>query len=87
MLFPAPTDQLRHTEDTYIPRFEASWDPEGAASHVPFVDHFYDNSIQSAQMRDLAIDLELLGEHLVLLGNQVRFVLETHFFDPCLGRV
>lgn len=22
-------------------------------------------------MRDLAIDLELLGEHLVLLGNQV----------------
>ena len=51
------------------------------------MDHFYDNSIQSAQMRDLAIDLELLGEHLVLLGNQVRFVLETHFFDPCLGRV
>lgn len=23
-------------------------------------------------MRDLAIDMELLGEHLVLLGNQVR---------------
>ena len=39
---------------------------------MPFMDHFYDNSIQSAQMRDLAIDSELLGEHLVLLGNQVR---------------
>lgn len=70
LLFPAPTDPLRHTEDTRIPRFEASRDPEGAASHVPFMDHFYDNSIQSAQMRDLAIDFELLGEHLVLLGNQ-----------------
>jgi hypothetical protein len=23
-------------------------------------------------MRDIAIDLELLGEHLVLLGNQVK---------------
>ena len=71
-MFPAPTDPLRHTEDTRIPRFEASRDPEGAASFVPFMDHFYDNSIQSAQMRDLAIDSELLGEHLVLLGNQVR---------------
>ncbi|KAF8263236.1 AAA domain-containing protein [Lactarius quietus] len=70
LLFPAPTDPLRHTEDTRIPRFEASWDPEGAGSYVPFMDHFYDNSIQSAQMRDLAIDFELLGEHLVLLGNQ-----------------
>ncbi|KAH9028964.1 AAA domain-containing protein [Lactarius pseudohatsudake] len=70
LLFPAPTDPLRHTEDTRIPRFDASQDPEGAASYVPFMDHFYDNSIQSAQMRDLAIDFELLGEHLVLLGNQ-----------------
>ncbi|KAH8980661.1 AAA domain-containing protein [Lactarius akahatsu] len=70
LLFPAPTDPLRHTEGIRIPRFDASQDPEGAASYVPFMDHFYDNSIQSAQMRDLAIDFELLGEHLVLLGNQ-----------------
>lgn len=70
LLFPAPSDPLRHTEDTRIPRFEVSWDPEGATSHVPFMDHFYDNSIQSAQMCDLAIDFELLGEHLILLGNQ-----------------
>ena len=32
--------------------------------------HFFDNSLQTALMRDLAIDLEILGEHLVLLGNQ-----------------
>ncbi|KAH9160345.1 hypothetical protein EDB89DRAFT_2081954 [Lactarius sanguifluus] len=50
-------------------------DPEGAGSYVPFMDHFYDNSIQSAQMRDLAIDFELLGEHLVLLGNQGELTL------------
>lgn len=36
------------------------------------MDHFYDNSLQTGLMRDLGIDLELLGEHLVLLGNQVR---------------
>ncbi|KAI9450095.1 AAA domain-containing protein [Lactarius psammicola] len=60
LLFPAPTDPLRHTEDIRIPRLEASRDPEG----VRVI------SIQSAQMRDLAIDFELLGEHLVLLGNQ-----------------
>ncbi|KAH9007354.1 AAA domain-containing protein, partial [Lactarius deliciosus] len=70
LLFPAPTDPLRHTEGIRIPRFDVSQDPEGVASYVPFMDHFYDNSIQSAQMRDLAIDFELLGEHLVLLGNQ-----------------
>ncbi|KAH8984497.1 AAA domain-containing protein [Lactarius hatsudake] len=70
LLFPAPTNPLRHTEDTRILRFNASQDPEGAASYVPYMDHFYDNSIQSAQMRDLAIDFKLLGEHLVLLGNQ-----------------
>lgn len=35
------------------------------------MEHFYDNSLQTGLMRDLAIDLEVLGEHLVLLGNQV----------------
>ncbi|KAI0265323.1 AAA domain-containing protein [Gloeopeniophorella convolvens] len=70
LLFPAPTDPLRKTEDTRVPRFDAVQDPEGSASYVPHMDHFYDNSIQSAQMRDLAVDFELLGDHLVLLGNQ-----------------
>ena len=53
-----------------IPRFDPSQDPEGVASHVPHMEHFYDNSLQSGLMRDMAVDLELLGEHLVLLGNQ-----------------
>ncbi|KAI0296956.1 AAA domain-containing protein [Multifurca ochricompacta] len=70
LLFPAPTDPLRKTKDTRIPRFETASDPEGVASFVPHMDHFYNNSIQSAQMRDLAIDFELLQDHLVLLGNQ-----------------
>jgi hypothetical protein len=35
------------------------------------MDHFFDNSLQTGSMRDLAVDFELLGEHLVLLGNQV----------------
>ena len=36
------------------------------------MEHFYDNSIQTGLMKDIAIDLEVLGEHVVLLGNQVR---------------
>ncbi|PIL28944.1 hypothetical protein GSI_08991 [Ganoderma sinense ZZ0214-1] len=54
---------------TFIPFFDRSRDPEGV-SHIPHMDHFYDNSLQTGLMRDLAIDLEVLGEHLVLLGNQ-----------------
>jgi hypothetical protein len=46
-------------------------DPEGVASLVPHMDHFYNNSLQTGLMRDMAGDLEVLGEHLVLLGNQV----------------
>ena len=46
-------------------------DPEGAVSYVPHMEHFYDNSLQTGLMRDLAIDFEVLDEHMVLLGNQV----------------
>ncbi|KAH7915875.1 AAA domain-containing protein [Hygrophoropsis aurantiaca] len=53
-----------------IPLFDAAEDREGVASHVPHMDHFYDNSLQTGLMRDLAIDIEVLGEHVVLLGNQ-----------------
>ena len=60
-----------------IPLFTATHDPEGVASHIPHMDHFYDNSLQTGLMRDMAIDLELLGEHLVLLGNQVRALDES----------
>ena len=34
------------------------------------VDDFYDNPTQNRQMRDLAIDLFALDDHVVLLGNQ-----------------
>ncbi|EPT01986.1 hypothetical protein FOMPIDRAFT_1119374 [Fomitopsis schrenkii] len=53
----------------FVPAFDASRDPEGVKTHVPHMDHFYDNSLQTGLMRDMAMDLEM-GEHLVLLGNQ-----------------
>ncbi|OCH94642.1 hypothetical protein OBBRIDRAFT_817121 [Obba rivulosa] len=71
LLFPEPSGpSLQSVDPTLIPFFDPSEDPEGAASHVPQMEHFYDNSLQTGLMRDLAIDLEILGEHLVLLGNQ-----------------
>ena len=78
--FPAPSDpSLTDAQPVRIQLFDANQDLEGVASHVPHMSHFYDNSLQTALMRDLAVDLEVLGEHLVLLGNQVRV-----FFD-CEG--
>lgn len=68
------------SQPTSIPCFNPSRDAEGAASHVPHMDHFYDNSLQTGLMRDLGIDLEILGEHVVLLGNQVRLYCHTHYF-------
>ncbi|KAF8625067.1 hypothetical protein AX15_005549 [Amanita polypyramis BW_CC] len=70
LTFPASTMPGEAGEKIYIPLFNSSRDPEGVASHVPYMEHFYDNSLQTGLMRDLAIDLELLGEHIVLLGNQ-----------------
>ena len=63
----------RNRQSTFIPRFDPDEDKEGVAMHVPHMDHFYENSLQTGLMRDLAVDLELLGEHLVLLGNQVNY--------------
>ncbi|KAF8878073.1 AAA domain-containing protein [Infundibulicybe gibba] len=60
LVFPGPSSTGGETQATSIP----------SASRVPHMDNFYDNSIQTGLMRDLAIDLELLGEHVVLLGNQ-----------------
>ncbi|KAK2460039.1 hypothetical protein APHAL10511_007962 [Amanita phalloides] len=70
LVFPTSTIPDDSSETASIPLFDPSQDPEGTASHVPYMDHFYDNSLQSGLMCDLAIDLELLGEHVVLLGNQ-----------------
>ena len=53
-----------------IPRFRQLDDPIGVSSLIPHMDHFYNNSLQTGLMKDMAVDLELLGEHLVLLGNQ-----------------
>jgi hypothetical protein len=71
ILFPQSSNTTRESQPTPIPCFEPSQDPEGVASHVPHMDHFYDNSLQNGLMRNLAVDLELLDDHLVLLGNQV----------------
>ncbi|KAF7762262.1 hypothetical protein Agabi119p4_8855 [Agaricus bisporus var. burnettii] len=70
LVFPPPSSGGEKTYPAIIPKFPASEDPEGVSSHVPHMDHFYDNSLQTGLMRDLAIDLELLKEHVVLLGNQ-----------------
>ncbi|KAL0575398.1 hypothetical protein V5O48_000404 [Marasmius crinis-equi] len=71
LVFPASTvANERETTPTSVPLFNQAKDAEGVASLVPHMDHFYDNSQQTGIMRDLAIDMELLGEHLVLLGNQ-----------------
>ena len=53
-----------------IPSYDPALDPDGVKQHIPHMDHFFDNSLQTGLMRDIAIDLEVLGEHLVLLGNQ-----------------
>ncbi|GAA5962669.1 hypothetical protein JCM21900_006763 [Sporobolomyces salmonicolor] len=53
-----------------VPLFDvASLDPSGA-SHVPYMQQYLDNSQQTQLMRDIATDLELLDENVLLLGNQ-----------------
>ncbi|KAH6910612.1 AAA domain-containing protein [Coprinopsis sp. MPI-PUGE-AT-0042] len=71
LVFPGPTEgSTVESKPTAIPLFDSKQDMEGFASHVPHMEHFYDNSLQTGFMRDVAIDLELLREHVVLLGNQ-----------------
>ncbi|GAA5867426.1 hypothetical protein JCM1840_002135 [Sporobolomyces johnsonii] len=53
-----------------VPLFDvSSLDPPGA-SHVPYMQQYLDNSQQTQLMRDIATDLELLDENVLLLGNQ-----------------
>ncbi|KXN92823.1 von Willebrand factor A domain-containing protein 8 [Leucoagaricus sp. SymC.cos] len=68
IIYPPLSSSGEQTYPTIIPSFKPSEDPAGVSWHVSH--HFYDNSLQTGLMRDLAIDLELLGEHVVLLGNQ-----------------
>ena len=73
LYFPPPSSTGHETLPVSIPLFDASQDPTGVQSLIPHMDHYYDNSLQTGLMRDLAVDMELMGEHLVLLGNQVSF--------------
>ncbi|KAJ7616381.1 AAA domain-containing protein [Mycena polygramma] len=70
LVFPGPSTSGGPSFETTIPLFNVAEDTQGVKSHVPYMDHFYDNSLQTELMRDLTVDLELLGEHVVLLGNQ-----------------
>ncbi|KAJ7860618.1 AAA domain-containing protein [Mycena olivaceomarginata] len=70
LVFPGPSTSGGPSYATRVPLFNVAEDTLGVKSHVPYMDHFYDNSLQTELMRDLAVDSELLGEHVVLLGNQ-----------------
>jgi MoxR-like ATPase len=45
-------------------------DPEGKHLIPTLGSSFYNNNTQSLLLRDLAIDLQVMGEHLLLMGNQ-----------------
>ncbi|KAJ7216377.1 AAA domain-containing protein [Mycena pura] len=70
LVFPGASTSGGPSSATRIPLFNVAEDPQGVKAHVPYMEHFYDNSLQTALMREIAVDLELLGEHIVLLGNQ-----------------
>lgn len=69
LVFPAASDPDKAAVDYVIPLYDMTLDPTGS-SHVPFMNNYLDNSGQTALMRDIATDLEVLGEHVLLLGNQ-----------------
>ncbi|KZV72548.1 hypothetical protein PENSPDRAFT_674901 [Peniophora sp. CONT] len=70
LLFPAPSSASGDLSPLSLPFYPATADPEGASSFVPHMTHFFDNSLQTSLLRDLGVDLCILNEHLVLLGNQ-----------------
>ncbi|KAH9931510.1 AAA domain-containing protein [Fomitopsis serialis] len=64
--FPASTSSSPGSESlletqkaTFVPAFDPAQDLEGVQTHVPHMDHFYDNSLQTGLMRDMAVDLEM----------------------------
>ncbi|KIK61659.1 hypothetical protein GYMLUDRAFT_42680 [Collybiopsis luxurians FD-317 M1] len=78
LVFPAPSSTVpsdsplsaANPSATSILLFDPVKDQVGAASLIPHMDHFHDNPLQTGLMRDLAVEMEVIGEHLVLLGNQ-----------------
>lgn len=62
--FPSTDKQSSRIE---VPLYEPEKvDPQGL-NQIPQIDHFYDNAEQSLLMRDMAIDLQIMGEHLLLM--------------------
>ncbi|VDB87134.1 unnamed protein product [Peniophora sp. CBMAI 1063] len=70
LVFPAPSSASGDLSPLTLPYYTTASDPEGASSFVPHMTHFFDNSLQTSLMRDLGVDLCVLNEHMVLLGNQ-----------------
>lgn len=73
LVFPGPEEASdRIASSVSIPIFtsRAAADADSNALIPTSVDDFYDNSSQNGLMRDLAIDLFALDDHVVLLGNQ-----------------
>ena len=73
LVFPGPEEASdRKSSSVSIPLYAASAaaDKDSNALTPTATDQFYDNSSQNGLMRDLAIDLFLLDDHVVLLGNQ-----------------
>lgn len=59
-------------EPVRVPLYDvASKDAEGGSRLIPSIGTgFYNNPTQSALLRDLAVDLHVVGEHILLMGNQ-----------------
>lgn len=58
-------------EPVRVPVFNAdSQDAQGKHLIPTLGNSFYNNNTQSLILRDLAVDLQIMGEHLLLMGNQ-----------------
>ncbi|GAA5826620.1 hypothetical protein JCM11251_002821 [Rhodosporidiobolus azoricus] len=57
------------TDTCEIPLFNLGADITGA-SRIPHMDNYHDNSQQTRLMRDIGVDVDLLKQHVVLLGPQ-----------------
>ncbi|GAA6012821.1 hypothetical protein JCM10207_005374 [Rhodosporidiobolus poonsookiae] len=53
-----------------IPLFDQQASDPAGAPHVPFMESYHDNSQQTRLMLDIATDLTLLDQHVLLLGPQ-----------------
>ncbi|SCV74430.1 BQ2448_8069 [Microbotryum intermedium] len=70
LVFPAASDPAGDAKAYEVRLFDLKTHDALGSSYIPYMNTFLDNSQQTALMRDIAVDLELLGEHVLLLGNQ-----------------